>query len=538
MTGLFELLTNKEWMVMPDYVQAIRGLLQHNLANHTPLDYEKTASQRALIAADGSIRDMVEASAADDEEYGGASEERKDQFVTVLYVDGPVTRNGDACSYGSRELRDILMQAADSDECLGHLFYINTPGGSAWAVNDFKQAIDYAHSKGQKVYAYIDGLCASAGMYLAALCDERYYCNPKDQVGCIGVMAAFYTEKDGSFCQFTNETYHEIYDPESFDKNKDFRDIANDGNDKLLVEDLARLGVEFRADVKKGCPNAKDEHLHGKLFYAEDVEGILVDGQRPFAEVVRHIAAAANQEREKKSSLTPNKNNISMKEKFPALFALLGVEEMQMSEEGAFINMTLLETLNAAVEQQAKDLAEAKQLVEQLTQQKADMSAEAEKAAEEHQKAIDELKADHAGDLAQAQAAHETAIGEKDQQIAALEKEKTDLSADLTAKAEQIETLTADLEGAKASLATAEKSLEEKDADIQQKGQQIEDLTAKVAELESKPGNQPNAGAAPVDNGKSPETQEVAVERYVFDKELSYEENCRLEEEWNKKHLQ
>ena len=92
MTGLFELLTNKYWMVSPDYVQAIRGLLQHNLANHTPFDAEKTASAFAFIAADGSISDIVSASSDDgDENYNGASEERKEQFVTVLYVDGPVS---------------------------------------------------------------------------------------------------------------------------------------------------------------------------------------------------------------------------------------------------------------------------------------------------------------------------------------------------------------------------------------------------------------------------------------------------------------
>ena len=75
-------------------------------------------------------------------------------------------------------------------------------------------------------------------MYLASLCDERYYMNPKDEIGCIGVMAAFYTLANGSKDKYTDETYHEEYDPESFDKNKAYRDIANKNNSKELVKGL------------------------------------------------------------------------------------------------------------------------------------------------------------------------------------------------------------------------------------------------------------------------------------------------------------
>ena len=67
-------------------------------------------------------------------------------------------------------------------------------------------------------------------------------------------MASFYSQADGSKNQFTDETYHELYDPESFDKNREFRDIANDGDSEKLVKELAELGVEFRADIKKACP--------------------------------------------------------------------------------------------------------------------------------------------------------------------------------------------------------------------------------------------------------------------------------------------
>ena len=51
-------------------------------------------------------------------------------------------------------------------------------------------------------------------------------CTQRMKLVVFGVMAAFYTQKDGSKNEYTNETYHELYDPESFEKNKWVRDVA------------------------------------------------------------------------------------------------------------------------------------------------------------------------------------------------------------------------------------------------------------------------------------------------------------------------
>lgn len=301
MTGLFEIFSCRAWMISPSFVASTRPEFERNLNGRIPF-----SAGRKVIGKIVSLDTCTQATCVKDEdgnslwEYGIGLETGKavsteylvnikEPFVQVLTIDGPITRSGDACSYGSKDHRDMIFTAADNDLCRGHLFYINTPGGTAWAINDYKQAIDYAHSKKQPVLAFVDGDCMSAGMYLAAMCDERYYMHANNEVGCIGVMAGFYTLADGEK-DYSGETYHEIYDPESFDKNKFYRDIANDNNTDLLVEKLAELGREFRADVKKHCPNAKEEHLHGKIFKAKDVRGILMNGQSSFGGCLKRCA--------------------------------------------------------------------------------------------------------------------------------------------------------------------------------------------------------------------------------------------------------
>lgn len=518
MKGLYEILTEKKWMVNPDFVHGIRKSIEQNLNTHTAFTKpEKTCGfvtakdnkgntyypEEYQISEDGKqVRTNYQLDYPEDDERA-----QNFPFVSVLTVDGPITRNGGYCSYGSIDHRDMMMRAADHPLCRGHLFIINTPGGSAWAKNDYALAIDYAHSKGQKVIALVDGMCASAGMYLASLCDERYYLNPKDQVGCIGVMAAFYTLANGSKDKYTDETYHEEYDPESFDKNKAYRDIANKNDNKELVKELAELGVEFRADVKKACPNAiEDVHLKGKVFNAEDVKGILMDDQSTFMVCVQRCFALYNgtaepikretsiqkpepedNEPEQASASTAQENHqhtqnhqnqINMAN-YPKINAACGMQDgqqIEVKEEGAFMNAPLLDTLEAHLASQEQAVADAKQKATTAEQSLADLQAKHDALAETIAQKDEEIK-----NLKEAKA-------KADEDIKALNEAKAKADEEKAKVDEELKT-------AQASLATAQQTIADKDAQI--------------AELNENPGEEPAQGAAPQNNGEGAKAQNL-----------------------------
>nr|DAI83982.1 MAG TPA: hypothetical protein [Caudoviricetes sp.] len=530
MKGLFEILTEKKWMVSPDFVHGIRKSLEHNLNTHVAFSKpEKNCGYVTAVSADGSIYYPEEYQISEDGKQvkpNWALDFEKEQtfpFVSVLTIDGPITRNGGGCSYGSIDHRDMMLRAANHPLCRGHVFIINTPGGSAWAKNDYEQAIQYARSLGQPVIAFVDGMCASAGMYLASLCDERYYMHPKNEIGCIGVMAAFYTEADGSTNQFTNETYHELYDPESFDKNRAFRDIANDGKDEELIKELAELGVEFRADVKKACPNATDEHLHGKVFNAEDVKGILMDGQSSFMEVVQHAfelydgrAELINREQTvepqnepenepepEKPEATNTNTNINM-EKYPLICKACGLQagEIAVTEEGAYMNASLLDSLEAHMKEAEQKVTDAElkattaenalaELQGKFDELSANVNA-ANEAKEVAETALAQANEAHSKELSDLNAQHAEAIAKKDDELKTLAEAKDKEIADLTAAKTETEN---NLKGAKDALATAEQSLADKQA-------QIDELTNDA-------GAEQNAGKAPENNGEGVKTQQL-----------------------------
>lgn len=516
MKGLYEILTEKKWMVNPDFVHGIRKTIEQNLNTHTEFTKpERTCGfvtavddkgntyypEEYQISEDGKqVKGNYQLDFPEDDDRG-----QNFPFVSVLTVDGPITRNGGYCSYGSIDHRDMMMRAADHPLCRGHLFIINTPGGSAWAKNDYALAIDYAHSKGQKVIALVDGMCASAGMYLASLCDERYYLNPKDEVGCIGVMAAFYTLANGSKDKYTDETYHEEYDPESFDKNKAYRDIANKNDNKELVKELAELGVEFRTDVKKACPNATDKHLKGKIFSAEDVKGILMDDQSTFMGCVQRCFALYNgtaepikreasiqkpepkeNEPEQASVSTTQenhqhtniKNQINMAN-YPKINAACGMQDgqqIEVKEEGAFMNAPLLDTLEAHLTAQEQAVADAKQKATTAEQSLADLQAKHDALAETIAQKDEEIK-----NLKEAAA-------KADEDIKALNDAKAKADEEKAKVDEELKT-------AQASLATAQQTIADKDAQI--------------AELNENPGEEPAQGAAPQNNGEGAKAQNL-----------------------------
>jgi len=554
------LMIDREWLagIMPTAERIINGEL------HTD-KMEKKLQARVTMATSGNQFLMSEPG----NENHGTQVESNEAYLNIIFVEGLVTRNGGACTYGSKQMRNLIMQASDDDDCKGHVLILDTPGGLATAVPDFKMAIDYANSKDLWVDGVIDGACCSLGIYIGSMCNHLYYTSPSDRVGSVGTFAILDVMKNGDIDPTTGEKHYEIYDPESYDKNDWYRQLSEEGKSDLIVEDLKRDGKEFRDFVKSRRPGCTDEQLHGKVYKCSEVEGSFVDGQRTLQEVFQEVMSHYYETHKngqydsarsgrmqagaaKENFFSPTNNSINMKEKFPALFAALQVEEMQMQDGGAFMNEGLLATLNEKIEAMQKAEADAKALAESLTAEKNDLTAKVEELtadveaknlevatltenagkADEHLKAKDEeiarLNA-ATEENAMTIATKETCLGEMDKQITELKEAAAQKEIDFKAKEDELAAAKEELEGAKASLTTAEQTIAERD-------QQITDLNAQITELQNNPGAEPAAGAAPQNNGGGADAPGVAVNQYVYDPSLSYKENMEAKDKWEEEH--
>lgn len=92
----------------------------------------------------------------------------------------------------ARSIENILiesrMETLKNDRVKAILLYVNTPGGTVTdADNIYRMIKAYKERYHIPVFAYIDGLCASGGMYVVCAADQVYASNAS-MIGSVGVI--------------------------------------------------------------------------------------------------------------------------------------------------------------------------------------------------------------------------------------------------------------------------------------------------------------------------------------------------------------
>ena len=277
----------KVWDFRPDMAQTYADALKNAIELHIPNDIEK--KEGFFLSKKGVQKDGQTIGANfEDKLYVGDIHrieshlywndeelQEDDQIVNVVVVDGPVTRDGDGCSYGTKDFRDQVLYANTIPQVVGHLFIINTPGGQASCRNDYEMMFADCREKGKPTVAFVDGMCCSSGVNLACRCDRTVVMNPKDEYGCIGTMAAFWAVAHDTVDQ-DGYRYVELVGKDCPEKNAWYRDAANGEYEKLQAE-LDKDTEEFHNEVRQNRPLVTGDMLTGKVFEAQEVVPALVD---------------------------------------------------------------------------------------------------------------------------------------------------------------------------------------------------------------------------------------------------------------------
>lgn len=245
-----------------------------------------------------------------------------DQIVNVVVIDGAVTRNGGACTYGSKDHRDQVLYANTIPQVVGHIFIINTPGGMVSAMPDYTMAIENCRELGKPTVAFIDGMSYSAGMWIASQCDRIIAMNQEDGVGCIGAMSCGELAPHGSVNSITQERTIILVGKASPDKNREILE-ASKGNDELLQAEADKDTVRFQDIVRKNRPMVTSEFLTGKTHTAQETMGKLVDEIGNMDRAIECVFELANgslkpaREAEPAEEQTNKNNDMKEEEKKP-----------------------------------------------------------------------------------------------------------------------------------------------------------------------------------------------------------------------------
>lgn len=205
--------------------------------------------------------------------------------VALIEIEGAITKYG-FCSAGSVDFAKWTQEAGSLPNISGIVYKMDTPGGQCDGLQTVTDAIKAVK---KPTIAFIDdGMCCSAGVWLGSSCDKVYASQKTDVIGSIGVMCSFMDYM--SYYEKVGIKYHEIYAPQSKDKNLDFRE-ALQGNYEKIQAELKVIADAFIGSVKSNrgsrLNTSVDDPFTGKTYFApEAIEIGLIDGIATFEDCI------------------------------------------------------------------------------------------------------------------------------------------------------------------------------------------------------------------------------------------------------------
>lgn len=221
--------------------------------------------------------------------------------VAVLEIEGIIHRKGGAIPFfgmhwsGQDLIRKSLEQALEDPKVHAILLSFDSPGGIAAGTKELADFIAQVSRSGRKpLYAYANGLCASAAYWLAAA-TGRVYAPRTASVGSIGVLRVHCDRSAANTAQGLRYTYitggtHKAIGNE---------DIPLSSTDQAYLQSMVEeLHEIFRADIAACMAvNTKKtlEWGEGQLFLADQalslglLNGIVPDKETLIAQIHKEI---------------------------------------------------------------------------------------------------------------------------------------------------------------------------------------------------------------------------------------------------------
>lgn len=251
--------------------------------------------------------------------------------IFVMNIVGTMLKYDSCGTPGAKSLAKQLTDADADPEIIGHIIRIDSGGGSCDAVPVLANAIN---SCKKPVVAYVDGMAASAAIYVASYCSRIIASDDYDSVGCIGTLielsgySQYHKDEDGYITA-------RIYADQSYEKNLEYEEALK-GNSKIIKEEVLNPYAEkFMKDMQANRPGVQDNQLHGKTFWAKDSIGSLIDSIGPFEDAINAVLMLANSKTDE--SVTENQSNRTNMEKYEHLNGLESMKDQVYDADGSTV---------------------------------------------------------------------------------------------------------------------------------------------------------------------------------------------------------
>lgn len=234
-------------------------------------------------------------------------------LTAIIPISGPMLKyNGECGEPGYVQRTGLVLGISRMKNVSSAIFIFDTPGGMVDGLHSFSNAIA---NMPQHTVAFIDdGMCCSAGMYLAVHCNEIVSSKASDTVGSIGTLAT-YASLEGYYEKLGVKIVT-VYAPQSTEKGESYTELMKNDNPEPLKAELAVVCQEFidlvAARRPKAAKNAERWNRGASLFAKEAIKIGLVDRIDSLENTIKKAAKSASLTNTKTRTMETNTPSTQM----------------------------------------------------------------------------------------------------------------------------------------------------------------------------------------------------------------------------------
>lgn len=335
------------WYIEPGAAEFYSLIIHKLFAGEKITEFEETEMAEYAYIVDASGKKI------------GTIADAVDNGVAVINLRGAVMKYDYCGAPGTQTLMQALDKANANPSISGIVLQIDSPGGSVDGTQQFANAIK---NSAKPVVAYVNGMMASAAMWIGSAASQRIASSNTDVIGSIGTMASWRDFK-GYYEEMGIKT-HEVYASDSTHKNLQFREAnGNNAEGKINYEPLIKswldpFNSEFTGAIKENLPNVDNTVLNGSIYIGADAKKKgLIDKIGSFESAVKAALQLGKQKQQIQNSNTM---------KWSKVLAFFGITTAATAAD-IKLEDAQVDNLEALITERDTLLASNKTLTENLT---------------------------------------------------------------------------------------------------------------------------------------------------------------------------
>lgn len=340
---LISAILNNIWAIDPDAALSYAPLLNNLIGTGMKLEFQFEGQEFNPFA--------VNAGQAVKKRRWESWDEYPEGSIAVIPIAGPLMKEDQFCGpAGMASIGEVIKSADKAPNVDAIILQIDSPGGT---VDGTVTLSEIVASTSKPIIAFVDGLMASAALWIGSAADEIIASTKKDVIGSVGVICSF-ADLQPAY-EKLGVKFHTIVAEQSKDKNRVWEDLRKGNYEEYRKEVLNPFAADFIAAIKQNRPGVKDDQLTGKVFFAENLVGTLIDSIGNFDYAVQRASELAAQHKKELESQT--QKPVQMKKQYASVNKVLEVDQLEAQDDGVFLNEDQVATIDAALEKGSADAA-------------------------------------------------------------------------------------------------------------------------------------------------------------------------------------